>query len=276
MTVQTCDTHLGPIPVHESGQGPPLVFLHGLLANQDLWSGVVDKLRATHRCIVPVLPLGAHQEPVTKRDALTPDGVADAIAEVIAEVAPTGATIVANDTGGVIAQLLVTRHPERCTSLVLTSCDAFSNFLPWSLRYIQLLARVPGGVWLIVQLLRIPLVRKLPIAFGWLTRRPVSAELWQSFLGPSRASRDVRRDLARFLRSISTRYTKRTARELGAYDRPVLLPWANTSRVFPFKHAEALAEILPNARVVAVEDARALVPHDQPERLAELIEEFVA
>src|SRR5687767_10818444 len=126
MTVQTLETELGPMVVHEFGQGPPLLFLHGLLANQDLWRGVVDELQATHRCIVPVLPLGAHSTPVTNRDALTPDGLAAAMAEVLRAVAPNGATIVANDTGGVIAQLLVTRHSALCTSLILTSCDAFS------------------------------------------------------------------------------------------------------------------------------------------------------
>lgn len=274
MEPRVVGTALGPIEVHERGAGKTMVFLHGLLANSDLWTGVAERLAEYHRCILPVLPLGSHTRPLRADARLNPETLADAVAEVIAEVAPDGAMVVANDTGGVIAQLLVTRHPDRATSLVLTSCDAFRNFLPWPLRYIQLLAWTPGGVWLIVQLLRVPLVRRLPIAFGLLSRRPLTNEQWVSFLTPSRRSRDVRRDLARFLRSIRTRYTRQAAASLGAYDRPVLLPWADTKRIFPIRHAYELAEIFPDAEVVPVGESRAFVPHDQPDRLAELIGEF--
>ena len=46
-------------------------------------------------------------------------------------------TIVANDTGGAVAQSLVGHHAERIGRLVLTSCDAFEKFPPTPQHYLE-------------------------------------------------------------------------------------------------------------------------------------------
>lgn len=268
-------TDIGEIVCHVRGSGRVVVLVHGIFANADLWAEVVDRLAPSFCCVCVDLPLGAHAVPAGRAANLTPESVAAALGQVIESVAPSGAVLVANDTGGVLAQLVMTSRPELLDAVVLTSCDAFSNFLPWSLRYTQVLARIPGGVWLMLQLLRSPLVRRLPIAFGWLTAKPVDPELWRSFLTPGLRDPAVRRDLAAFLASISTRYTRQAARELGRFRRPVLLPWADTQRVFPISHANKLASLLPDAEVVPVRNSRAFVPLDQPAVLAGLVEEFL-
>ena len=75
-----------------------------------------------------------------------PSGLARLIADFIEALGLDGVTLVANDTGGALCQLVVTRHPERIGRLVLTPCDAYENFLPPAFRYLQPLARIPGGV----------------------------------------------------------------------------------------------------------------------------------
>jgi pimeloyl-ACP methyl ester carboxylesterase len=53
----------GTISYRESGEGPPIVFVHGLLVDGLLWRKVTPLLEDSFRCIVPDLPLGSHPAP---------------------------------------------------------------------------------------------------------------------------------------------------------------------------------------------------------------------
>lgn len=272
---RSVDTPVGEIGCHERGAGPNLVFLHGVLTNADLWTRTVPLLADTHRCVTLDLPLGAHATPALPEADLAPDAIAAAVAGVLRERAPEGCVLVGNGTGGVVAQLVATTEPELLHGLVLTSCGTYDNSPPRALRHTKLTAHVPGGVWLMVQALRLRLLRGLPFAYGWLAKHPVEPELWQSFLGPAQRDPGVRRDLGKVLRGVSSRHTKQTARELREFKRPTLFPWADTNRVFPVAHAHRLAAAMPDARVRPIADSYALVPLDQPERLAQEIRSYV-
>ncbi|MGH3655930.1 MAG: alpha/beta fold hydrolase [Micromonosporaceae bacterium] len=272
----TVRTSIGDVDYHVRGSGRTMVFVHGLLANAVLWSDVVSELAAGYRCVCVDLPLGSHRLAADPDAELTPATVASALAEVLEAVAPDGAVLVANDTGGVLAQIVATTTPERLDGLVLTPCDLYANFLPWMLRYIQVLARVPGGVWLMATLLRFGWLRRLPIAYGWLVRRLLTPQEWDSFLRPATGSPAVRRDLGKFLRAISTRYTRGTAQRLPEFEKPTLFAWADTHRIFPVAHARRLAGSMPDAEVRAVPDSYAFLPMDKPAALSGLIDEFVS
>lgn len=187
----------GTLNYRSSGAGPPVVFLHGLFTNSTLWRGVIEQLQDAHHCVAPDLPLGSHTHALGKRADLSPPGIAALVAEFLERLDLRDVTLVANDTGGAIAQLVAVRHPERVGRLVLTSCDAFDNFLPSMFRPLQYLARVPGLVGLMLQTLRLRPLRRLPIAFGLLTKRPVPNPVVDGWLRPSQRDRGVRRDSAR-------------------------------------------------------------------------------
>src|SRR3954470_13129541 len=185
----------GPVHVRESGEGPPIVFVHGLLADGRLWDDVVDGLSGEHRCIVPDLPLGAHRAAMRPEADLSPYGLARVIADTIAALDLTDVTLVANDTGGALSQLVVPRHPERIGRLVLTPCDAFENFLPPMLRPLQYVGGyVPGALTVVAQTMRSPSLAKGPLGFRPLALRH-RPELYVDWLAPARADRGVRRDL---------------------------------------------------------------------------------
>src|ERR1700754_2128396 len=93
-----------------AGDGPPVLFLHGALVDRTLWDPVIARL-GDRRWIAPTLPLGSHRAPVADRSALTPIGVADQIADLIAEQRLSDLTVVASDTGGALLQLLLSRRP---------------------------------------------------------------------------------------------------------------------------------------------------------------------
>src|SRR5262245_13938756 len=110
---RTVELSAGTVAYRERGEGSPVVFVHGVLVNADLWRKVVPAVSERHRCIAPDWPLGAHSRPMRAGADLSPTGVADLIAEFLAALDLEDVTIVANDTGGALTQILLTRHPER-------------------------------------------------------------------------------------------------------------------------------------------------------------------
>src|SRR3954453_16811432 len=176
----------GPVHVRESGEGPPIVFVHGLLADGRLWDDVVAKLSDRHRCIVPDLPLGSHRAALKPDADLSPYGLARVIADVLEALDLDDVTLVANDTGGALSQLVVTRHPERIGRLVLTPCDAFDNFLPPMLRPMQYAGGyVPVALARIRQTMRSDALLRGPLGFGPLVMRH-RPELYRAWVEPVR------------------------------------------------------------------------------------------
>lgn len=264
------------IGYRERGDGPPVVFVHGLLANADLWRKVVPAVaEAGNRCIAPDWPLGSHTVPVPGAD-LSPPGVADLVAEFLATMDLRDVTVVANDTGGAITQLLMTRHPERIGRVVLTPSDSFEYFFPPLLAPLPKLVRVPGMTWLITQVMRPRWVQRSPLFFGAVAKRPIDDHIVDSYLRPTRLDPAIRRDLRAFVRTVHNRYTLDAAAKLRDFRKPVLLAWASEDRLFPITLAHRLAEVLPNAAIKEIGDSYTFVPEDQPAELATLINAFVA
>ncbi|MGW0247883.1 alpha/beta fold hydrolase [Nocardia goodfellowii] len=264
----------GRVRYHETGAGPTVVFVHGALVNADLWRKVVPRIAAAgYRCLTPDWPLGAHSIPMPEAD-LTPDGIAGLIAEFLVRLDLTDVTLVANDTGGGITQIVLTRHPERVGRVVLTSCDAYENLPPWPFSLLPPLARIPGSMRPVTELIRIRALHRLPIVFGWVTKRPVPPEIADSYLLPSRNSAAIRKDLRRLLKDMRPRYTLAAAAHFAEVRQPVLLAWAREDKLFPTSHAERLARELPNATLKYIDDSYAFLAEDQPELLTALILEF--
>ena len=268
----------GTVSYEESGpaDGPAVVFVHGFLVDGMLWRKVVPRVEGSMRCIVPDLPLGAHRTAMNPDADLSPPGLAKLIADFLAALELDDVTLVGNDTGGALCQLVVTSHPERIGRLVLTPCDAYENFLPPAFRYLQMLAKVPGGVGSIAQSMRIPANRRMPIAFGWLSKSRIPSEVLSHWVEPIIHDKAVRADARKVLAGIDKRYTLEAAAKLRDFDGPTMLAWAREDRFFKPKFAERLATDIPGSRLEWISDARTFVSEDQPERLATLIGEFAA
>jgi pimeloyl-ACP methyl ester carboxylesterase len=264
----------GSVRYRESGEGPPIVFVHGILVNGLLWRKVVPLLEGSFRCVVPDWPLGSHTIPMAADADLSPAGLADIVAGFLEERGLEKVTLVGNDTGGAICQVVAARRPERLGRLVLTPCDAYEDFPPKMFRYLQWAAQVPGGLTVLSKTLTAGPARRLPFAYGRLAKRPLDIDLVRAWIRPAKASAEIRRDVGKVLRGISPHYTLQAARKLRDFDRPVLLAWCPEDRVFPMDHARRLAEDIPTARLELVDDSWTYVPEDRPDRLAELIRDF--
>ncbi len=263
----------GRIRYREAGSGKPIVFVHGYLVDGRLWDGVVDRLSDRYRCLAPDWPIGAQQIAMKPDADLSPYGIAALIDSFLAALDLDEVTIVGNDSGGAMSQVLVTRHPQRIGRLVLTNCDTHQNFPPGPFKALPPLVKLPGGMDLIAAPFRIGAIARA--AFRPFTKRPIPPELIASWMEPSLHDPDVKRDTKKVTVGMHRRYTLEAAEKLKTAELPVLLTWAPGDRIFPLKYAERLARETPNARLVQIPDARTFVPLDQPGRLAEEIAGFV-
>jgi pimeloyl-ACP methyl ester carboxylesterase len=264
----------GRIRYREAGEGKPVVFVHGYLVDGRLWDGVVDNLADRCRCIAPDWPIGAQQVAMKPGADLTPYGIADIVASFLEALDLTDVTIVGNDSGGAMSQVLVTRHPERIGRLVLTNCDTHENFPPGIFKTMPPLAKFPGGMALLAAPFRVPAVARA--AFRPFTREPLPPELIASWMAPGLNDPGVKHDLKKVTTGMNKRYTLEAAEKLRGSELPLLLTWAPGDRLFPLKYAERLAGEVANARIVQIPDSRTFVPIDQPQRLADEIAGFAA
>jgi pimeloyl-ACP methyl ester carboxylesterase len=263
----------GTIRYRDVGSGEPIVFVHGYLVDGRLWSETAEHLSPAHRCVLPDWPMGAHRIPMNADADLTPPGIANLIADFLEALELDDVTIVANDSGGAISQVLATRRPDRIGRLVLTNCDTHENFPPSVFKLMPPLAKVPGAMTLMALPFRLGPLRRA--AFAPFAKTTIPPELIDSWMEPSQRDAGVKRDTARFTAGLNKRYTLEAAERLRQFDRPTLFAWAPEDRFFKLSYAQRLAETIPDARIETIDDAGTFVPLDQPKRLAELIGAFV-
>ncbi len=262
----------GTVRYREAGAGPPVVFVHGFLVDGRLWDGVVDNLSDRCRCLAPDWPLAAQQVAMNPDADLSPYGVAATIASFLEQLDLSDVTIVGNDSGGAISQVLVSRHPERIGRLVLTNCDMYENFPPGIFKAMPPLAALPGGMTVLSAPFRIGALARA--AFRPFAKTPIPPELVASWMQPSLHDPGVRRDAKKFTVGMNKRYTLEAAQRLRGSDLPILLAWAPGDRFFPISYAQRFASEMKDARIVEIPGAKTFVALDQPAQLADLIADF--
>src|SRR4051794_1216820 len=268
------DLPAGRIRYREAGEGPPIVFVHGFLVDGRLWDGVVDRLADRFRCLAPDWPIGAQQIAMNPDADLSPPGIAATIDSFLAALDLEDATIVGNDSGGAMSQVLVTTSPERIGRLVLTNCDTHENFPPGIFKAMPPIAKLPGGMAVLAAPFRVPALARL--AFKPFARTSIPAELVASWMAPATSDSGVMRDAKKVTAGMNKRYTLAAAEKLRSSQLPILLTWAPGDKYFPISYAERLASEAGNAKLVQIPDAKTFVALDQPQRLAAEIAEFAA
>jgi len=258
------------------GDGPVVVLLHGVAMDGSLWRNVVAPLRAEFRCVIPTLPLGGHRTPMKADADLSIPGVARLVAEFLDELDLRDVTLVMSDWGGAQALVALGRD-ERIGRLVITSCEAFDNFppgVPGSNLYTS--AKMPGGINFAFKLLKLKPMRRLPMTWGWMSKRPVPHEVMDAWFEGLWTSAEIRRDLRKYVLGVPPKAELLAwAEKLREFDRPALVVWAAEDKVMPLAHGRRLAELLPKSELVEIADSYTLIPEDQPEQLAANLRSFL-
>jgi pimeloyl-ACP methyl ester carboxylesterase len=263
----------GRIRAFEAGEGAPVVFIHGFGVNANLWRKVVPRLSGEFRCVTLELPIGGHEFSMPGADLSAP-GVADLAAAAIEALGLEDVTLVGNDTGGAICQLIVDRHPELVGRLLLTSSDAYEEAPPKLFRYALAPLRFPALAGLVFMPLRVRALRQLPFAFGWTTHSKLDPAVSDSWVLPALTSKAVRNDVSRFFAAFGPGPLLDAASRFPRFTKPVTIAWSADERIFSKRNAERLASAFPNARLEWIENSRTFSPEDRPDRVAELVAEL--
>jgi pimeloyl-ACP methyl ester carboxylesterase len=208
-----------------------------------LWDGPIAELSADHRCVAPTLPLGAHRHAMRADADLSLPGIARLVAEFLDRLDLHEVTLVGIDTGGALVQLLMGEGAARVGRVVLASCDAFDDFPPGlSGKTLVLSGKLFG---LFMRQMRVRALRRLPIAFGWLTMRGDAATA--RWVKPVIEQPEISRDAVRALRAAAadTDLLLTAAERLPSFDRPALVVWASADRVMPPEHGRRLPNSSP-------------------------------
>lgn len=256
------------------GDGPVLVFGHGLLMDGKQWRKVIPHL-SEYRCITPTLPMGAQREPMHPDADLTEQGVAGILADFLDALELEDVTLVLNDWGG--GQFMISdSRDKRLGRLVLASCTAFDNYPPKPARPAAMLCRLPGGGWLLSKMLSTKFFRHNNRAYGVLTKYGLPDALFDDWFAPAVENTAVRRDLVKFATGApSRRRLLELSEQMRTFTRPVLVIWAREDQMMPLEHADRLIELYPNSTKLIIDDCWTLIPEDQPAAMVVALRNFV-
>lgn len=263
------------IPYREMGPAdsshPPVVFVHGILADERLWVDVAKGLAEQgYRCILPTWPLGSHTIPVNEGADLSPGAIATMINDFIVALDLSEVTLVGNDTGGGLCQLVIDSHPERIGRLVLTNCDAFDTFPPFPFTVAFALLRGPRSIKTLFAMMSWTPLRHSPLGYGLLMTHP-DPELTKSLTAPCRNDARICSNLAELLRHVAVTDLTDVSTRFPRFTKPVTMVWGMRDRCFTPTLAKRMAALFPNAVMVEVPGARTFVALDNPSAVIEAI-----
>ena len=270
----------GDVAYVDHGNGnasaPAALFVHGVLVNADIWRNVIWDVADMRRCIAPDLP--AHGATPASEDAATDlslDGLAAVLNELCERLGLARVDVVANDTGGAVAQVFAARYPQRIRTLTLTNCDVHDNFPPESFKpFIALAESGEFGPMVAAMAGDLALARsEVGFAMGYAHPDQLSDELLTSYLGPFVP--DQGRGLERFLTASSAADLMAIEPLLAELHAPTQVAWGTGDSFFEPAWAERLAAMIPGVeRVTLVPDAMLFWPDERAADLVPLLRDF--
>jgi pimeloyl-ACP methyl ester carboxylesterase len=254
------------------GPVPPVVFVHGLLVDNQLWAPAADLLADRGiRSYAPNWPLGSHPIPMNAGADLSPRGIATIINSFLATLDLTDVTLVGNDTGGALCQYVIDTDHTRTGRLVLTNCDAFDVFPPREFERLIKIGRHAALIKPMLTALRPTAVRHGNTGYGLAFATKPDPSITRSWIRPALGNKAIRRDAAKLMSNMKPKDLLDVSTRFGTLTKPVHLVWGDADKCFPISFAKKLAAAFPNATLATVPGGRTFIPMDFPEQVADEI-----
>lgn len=261
---------------HGDGDAPAALFVHGVLVNADIWRNVIWAVADMRRCIAPDLPAhGATPVPDDAAADLSLTGLAAMLDELCERLDLAQVDLVANDTGGAVAQVFAARYPTRIRTLTLTNCDVHDNFPPEAFKPFVALAESGEFGPMVAAMGGDLALARSEVGFGMGYAHPdrLSDEVLTSYLGPFVP--DQGKGLERVLTASSAADLMAVEPLLAELSAPSQVAWGTGDSFFEQRWAERLAEMIPGVeRVALVPDAMLFWPDERASDLVDLLRDF--
>jgi len=258
-----------------AGDAPAALFVHGVLVNADLWRNVIFDVADQRRCIAPDLPAhGGSPVPAPDSD-LSLHGLARLLDGLCEQLGLEQVDLVANDTGGAVAQVLAARYPQRIRTLTLTNCDVHDNFPPPAFKPFMDMA-VAGEFGPVIAAMAgdRDLARSdMGLGTGYAHAAQLSDEVVDSYLRPFVA--DEGRGLERLLKAGRVEELTGIAPLLATLPAPAQVAWGTADIFFAPEWAERLRSLIPSVqRVTLIPDAMLFWVDERATDLVPLLRDF--
>lgn len=265
-------TRFGRIAYVDRGRGPAALFLHGFPLSSFQWRGAIDRLSGLRRCLAPDL-LGLGRTEPAAGQGVGPADQAAMVADFLDRLGAERVDIVANDSGGAVAQLFAAGFPARVRSLLLTNCDVETDSPPPALTPVLEMARqgTYPDQWL-VPWLRDKALARSPEGLGGMCfsnpAHPTDAALEQ-YLGPLVATPARKALTNRYALALAPNPLLGVEARLRTMRAPVRIVWGMDDTIFSRSSPDYLRQVLPNVdRVLGVLAAKLFFPEEFPDIIA--------
>jgi len=265
-------TPFGDVACLVRGTGPAALFLHGFPLNADQWRDSIAALAPYRRCIAPDF-LGLGYSRVAATADVSPRTQVRMLVALLDALDIAGADVIANDSGGAVAQLLLAAHPERVRTLLLTNCDTEIESPPAAMRPVIELAKKGrfADEWL-APWLADPARARSPQGIGGMCyvnpAQPTDAAL-RSYFTPLLSSPERKRRLHEYAIALESNALAGIGPALKAARAPVRVVWGVDDTIFSNAGAEHLAQAFGNPRGVRrLERAKLFWPEERPDVVA--------
>jgi pimeloyl-ACP methyl ester carboxylesterase len=257
------------------GDGPPLVFVHGLSGCWPNWLEQMAVFAASNRVVAMDLPGFGHSP--GEAGEVSMHGYAELLDGLLDRLGIERATVVGNSMGGLISAELAAAFPDRVERLVLVSPAGVSTYRS------RLTARAMPAVRRLQQV--------LALSAAWtqshaepLTARPRLRELVLKGVvaHPERLSAPLAAEQLRgagtdgFMSALEAIIEFDLAPRLPLVSCPTLIVWGTRDRLVTVRDAARFAEAIPDARKVIYEDTGHMSMLERPAEFNALLREFIA
>jgi pimeloyl-ACP methyl ester carboxylesterase len=270
---QNALTASGPISYLDVGQGRTAVFIHGLIANSLLWRHVISAVASEQRrCVAVDLPGHGHTPPADEHADVSLMGLAQRVIELCDHLSLDRLDLVANDTGGAVAQIVAVHLGERLSTLTLTNCDTEGNTPPALFKPVTVAARM-GLITKIGPHLapRRSLMQRV-LAIGYQHPRRLPDEVVDAYSNPVLGTANSARALTRIIRALSSADLAAIRPQLAELKAPSLIVWGTGDPLFHTKWAHRLARLIQaTVGVHTIDGARMHFPDERAQEFIPLL-----